>query len=144
MIIIFNALKVIIKVIKVTFWLKKLSKVILNNYYTTNAAINKHSSFLNIDFIYILIFKFNKISSVFYLMQYSVFYNEKKIRAKSNIFKINKFNYYKFILKVIKKFIYLQENEEWSKYKTSFKIYIISDCNKKTDSVIINFLKFKN
>ena len=45
-------------------------------------------------------------------MQYSVFYNTKKINAEVNILKINKFNYYKFILKVIKKFINLQENKE--------------------------------
>ncbi len=45
-------------------------------------------------------------------MQYSVFYNKMKMNAEANIFKVNKFNYYKFILKVIKKFINLQENEE--------------------------------
>ncbi len=92
--------------------MKKSSKAVSNNYYTINAAINEHSLFLNIDSIYILISKSDKISSAFYLMQYSVFYNKKKISAEVNILKINKFNYYKFILKVIKKFINLQENKE--------------------------------
>ncbi len=92
--------------------MKKFFKVILNDCYIINTVINEHSSFLNINSIYILISKSDETSSAFYLMQYLVFYNEKKMSAEANILKFNKFNYHEFILKVIKKFINLQENEE--------------------------------